>query len=99
MIALLGVTLRNRGDFEEQAFCFVIGSWNLSRRNVLINAMYPTSLSSITSRGDEKTTKDHLKLYLQTFFDSKIIIIFGYIEKKTKTKINHQRRKNETGQK
>ena len=40
-----------------------------------------------------------LKLYLQTFFDSKIIIIFGYIEKKTKTKINHQRRKNETGQK
>ena len=40
-----------------------------------------------------------LKLYLQTFFDSKIIIIFGYKEKKTKTKINHQRRKNETGQK
>ena len=40
-----------------------------------------------------------LKLYLQTFFDSKIIIIFGYKEKKTKTKIHHQRRKNETGQK
>ena len=40
-----------------------------------------------------------LKLYLQTFFDSKRIIIFGYKEKKTKTKINHQRRKNETGQK
>ena len=84
---MLGVTLRNRGDFEEQAFCFVIGSWNLSRRNVLINAMYPTSLSSITSRGDEKTTKDHLKLYLQTFFDSKIIIIFGYKEKKQRQKL------------
>ena len=41
-----------------------------------------------------------LKLYLQTFFDSKIFIIFGYKEKKKrKTKINHQRRKNETGQK
>ena len=40
-----------------------------------------------------------LKLYLQTFFDSKIITIFGHKGKKTKTKINHQRRKNETGQK
>ena len=39
-----------------------------------------------------------LKLYLQTFFFW-IIIIFGYKEKKTKTKIIHQRRKNETGQK
>ena len=27
-----------------------------------------------------------LKLYLQTFFDSKIIIIFGYKEKKNKDK-------------
>ena len=40
-----------------------------------------------------------LKLYFQTFFDSKIIIIFGYKEKITKTEINNQRRKNETGQK
>ena len=40
-----------------------------------------------------------LKLYLQTFFDSKIIIIFGYKEKITKTEFNKQRRKNETGQK
>ena len=40
-----------------------------------------------------------LKLYLQTFFDSKIIMIFGYIEKKTKTKINHRRRTNKAGQK
>ena len=27
-----------------------------------------------------------LKLYFQTFFDSKIIIIFGYMEKKNKGK-------------
>ena len=64
--------------------------------------MYPTSLPSIGYNEEvvmKRPQRIVLKLYFQKFFDSKIIIIFAYMEKKTKTKINHRRRKNKAGQK
>ena len=56
---------------------------------MLINAMHPTSLPSIGYNEEvvmKRPQRIILKLYLQTFFDSKIIIIFGYKEKKNKDK-------------
>ena len=47
--------------------------------------MYPTSLPSIGYNEEvvmKRPQRIILKLYFQTFFDSKIIIIFGYMEKK-----------------
>ena len=51
--------------------------------------MYPTSLPSIGYNEEvvmKRPQRIILKLYFQTVFDSKIINIFGYMEKKQRQK-------------